>query len=95
MFPALMQDNHRAVLMGHTTMGAGGHLWDDPQLVLKNSGMNVDLTRSLIYRADGSLIENSGVTPEVPYDVTEEDFMTGFQPYLNQALDRLEALIAQ
>lgn len=85
LFPSLMQDLGRAVLFGNHTMGAGGHLWDDPHLELKHSRMGVNLTRSLFYRLNGALIENEGVSPEMRYEVTKQDFLHGFQDYLQAA----------
>lgn len=86
MFPSLMQDYGRAKLLGTRTMGAGGHLWADPPLTLKNSGGLVALTRSMIYRPNGQPIENLGVEPDVQYEITMDDFLNGYRNYLNLAV---------
>ena len=85
LFPAMIKDLGRARLFGKRTMGAGGHAWDDPHLNLKNSAIEINLTRSLIYRPNGHLIENSGVEPDIDYDITIEDFVSGFKEYFKAA----------
>lgn len=89
LFPALMKDFGRAKLLGTRTMGAGGHLWDDPRLQLKYSGEEVSLTRSLIYRPNGQPIENYGVEPHKPYPISMDDFLNGYSHYLKAAVDLL------
>lgn len=88
-FPALMKDFGRARLLGTRTMGAGGHLWDDPHLQLKHSGGVISLTRSLIFRPNGEPLENFGVEPDRKYEITMEDYMNGYQNYLNTAVTEL------
>lgn len=85
LFPAMMKDLGRATLFGTTTMGAGGHTWHDPKIELPHSKLQINLTRSLIYRPNGALIENEGVEPHVPYEIGEEDFLGAYQPYLRAA----------
>lgn len=92
-FPSLMQDYGRAKLLGTRTMGAGGHLWDDPDLVLPHSHAVISLTRSLIYRKDGRLIENAGIEPDFQYEITVSDFMNGYQNYLKTAERQLLELV--
>jgi C-terminal processing protease CtpA/Prc len=89
LLPALMKDFGRAKLLGTRTMGAGGHLWDDPPLQLKHSGGEVSLTRSLIYRPNGQPIENYGVEPHKPYPISMDDFLNGYSHYLQAAVDLL------
>lgn len=89
LFPALMKDYGRAKLLGTRTMGAGGHLWNDPPLVLKNTKGSISLTRSMIYRPNGKPVENYGIEPDVGYDVTMDDFMNGYANYLNVAVEQL------
>jgi len=90
LFPALLQDFGRARLLGTRTMGAGGHLWDDPHLQLKHSRAEVNLTRSMIYRPSGRPIENYGVEPDRPYSISRDDFMNGYVRYLEAAVDLLQ-----
>ncbi|MBI3017424.1 MAG: PDZ domain-containing protein, partial [Deltaproteobacteria bacterium] len=47
-FPAMLQGNGRAKLLGTRTMGAGGHVVELPPL--NNSGIQLRMTKSLFYR---------------------------------------------
>ena len=89
-FPAMMQDLGRARLLGTATMGGGGHTWDQPELRLKNSGVKLGLTRSLIYRPNGRLIENVGAEPDRPYAIGPADFFGGYRNYLEEAARELD-----
>lgn len=90
-FPAIMQDNKRAKIFGQRTAGAGGHV----KSYLHNSRFGIQgysLTASIAYRPDGSLIENAGVSPDVPYVITEKDIRSGYKGYmeaLNQEISSL------
>jgi hypothetical protein len=79
-FPALMQDNGRATLFGATTMGAGGNV--DEYGPLSNSYFKFRLTESLMVRPNGNYVENLGVTPDISYAITKDDFMNGYQDYV-------------
>lgn len=94
LFPAMMKDLGRAHLLGHHTMGAGGHAWDDPPLELKHSKIKLSVTRSLIYRPNGALIENAGIEPDTAYEISMDDFMNGYSSYLGDATQRLLDLTA-
>ncbi len=79
-FPAIMKDNGRVTLFGARTSGAGGNVQEYGPLT--NSFFKFHLTESLMVRPNGQLMENLGVTPDVAYKVTEDDFMNGYQNYL-------------
>ncbi len=80
LFPAIMQDNHRVVLFGNRTSGAGGNVEEYGPLA--NSYFKYSLTESLMVRPNGQTIENRGVTPDISYKMTEEDFMGGYKNYV-------------
>jgi hypothetical protein len=91
MFPASMQDNGRAVLFGHRTMGAGGNvtLWQAGSY----SGATTTLTESLMVRkyerveAGGypvsPYVENVGVHPEIEVDyMTRDNLLQRGRPFV-------------
>lgn len=93
-FPAVMQDNKRAKILGTKTAGAGG-------IVLSTSFPNLlgidnyRYTGSIAEREDLSPIENLGVTPDIIYEITEEDIQGGYQGYAKAILDAIEQLTTQ
>jgi hypothetical protein len=79
-FPAIMRDNGRVTLFGNRTSGAGGNVEEYGPLA--NSYFKFSLTESLMIRPNGEYIENRGVSPDIAYSVTEEDFMNGYKNYV-------------
>lgn len=79
--PAILQDNKRATIFGARTAGAGGFVNE----ISTENLLGIDsihVTGSLAERATGGKpIEEYGVTPDVPYAVSEEDIHTKFAPY--------------
>ncbi len=90
-FPALLQGNGRAKLLGTRTMGAGGHVQEQPNLFF--SQVKLRMTKSLFYRPDGVEVENNGAVPDYPYTLTRDDFMFGYREYQNYYLSVLNSLI--
>jgi hypothetical protein len=90
-FPAIMQDNKRATIMGVRTAGAGG--------IVKSFSVNqfgidhLSATGSLAERPNGQPIENLGVTPDVPYELTARDYRMGFGEYRYHILKTLKRLL--
>lgn len=93
-FPAMMQDMGVATLFGERTIGCGGNV--EQQDSLGYSDLGVHFTVSMMYRAkeqilpDGSktrYIENVGVTPDIPYEITEKDFYDNYESY-RQAVEK-------
>ena len=55
--------------------------------------MVMNATSSLAERPSGQPIENFGVTPDVPYEITAKDLRTGFAEYRWKILKALAGLI--
>ena len=79
-FPAIMRDNNRVVLFGNRTSGAGGNVEEYGPLA--NSYFKFSLTESLMVRPNGQYMENLGISPDIQYNITEEDFMGGYKNYV-------------
>ncbi|MBY0369808.1 hypothetical protein K2X33_03920, partial [bacterium] len=90
-FPAMMQGMQRAKLMGKRTMGAGGHVVSMP--ALNYSSTVVNMTKSLFFRPDGVEVENNGVTPDIMYEPTRDDFLYQYRNYQARYLEEVQKLI--
>lgn len=87
-FPALLQDSKRAKIMGTKTAGAGGYV-ETYSFPNKFGMSDFAITRSVAYRANGNPLENLGVVPDIPYEISVEDLQNNYKPYtdaINQAL---------
>jgi hypothetical protein len=90
-FPAIMQDNKRATIMGVRTAGAGGYVIGvDITNQLGVGGFRY--TGSLADRVDNTPIENLGVKPEIDYSLTEDDFKKGFKPIKHAINEQVKLL---
>ena len=92
-FPAIMQDNKRAVVFGERTGGAGGVV---KKYKRENNLLGVEainLTATIAERPDGQPIENLGVTPDLPYAVTPADVQGGYAGYIKAADAAVSGLI--
>ncbi len=90
-FPSLMQGHGRVTLLGSKTMGAGGHVVEQPSL--PHSGIRIRMTKSLFFRPDGVPVENNGVVPDISYRHTVEDITNGFTQYQRFYLEKLVELL--
>jgi len=90
MFAAIMQDNHRATLLGMRTMGAGGSVIDFHCTTYTESACNI--TASLMNRGvvisgteypPSPYIENVGVRPDIVVDyMTRANLMSAGAPFV-------------
>lgn len=92
LFPALLQDNKRATLMGNRTAGAGGAVkWSS--FPNRNGIAYIAHTWTLSIRPGSDRpIENLGVTPDILYKTTEEDLRNDFKEHKAAILDVLKTL---
>lgn len=92
-FPAIMQDNQRAKIFGQRTSGAGGYII--PVQVPSSLGLKqFTFTGSIAQRVNKQPIENLGVTPDIPYQVTATDIETGFSGYRSAVNTAVQSLIS-
>lgn len=91
-FPAILQDNKRATIFGEQTAGAGGYV--KPHSYPNSFGLKqFSYTGSIALRMSGFVIENLGVTPDIPYSLTENDLLQGYKDYINAVNKALEKVI--
>lgn len=90
-FPAVMQDNARATLLGTTTGGAGGFVLTAAYPNLFGIAQ-ISYTGSLAYRKNNRLIENLGVEPDIEYRLTNEDLTNFYTPFKQKILESIKNL---
>lgn len=91
-FPTIMRDNNRVTIMGSRTAGAGGYVLN--YQIPNNIGIDAfRVTQSLAERVNGNPIENLGVTPDILYEMTPEDYQSNFKPYTGKIQSTVDALI--
>jgi hypothetical protein len=91
-FPAILQDNQRATILGTRTAGAGGYVLST-QFPNQMGIKGFHLTGSLAQRIDQKPIENLGVTPDVPYEFSEKDLKENYKEYAQFILNEVEKII--
>jgi hypothetical protein len=93
-FPAIMQDNKRATIMGTRTAGAGGYI-ENISFPNLNGIEGIDITASFAMRSNGVPIENFGVTPDIIYEVSQRDLQNNYSEYKENILKELKSLIPE
>ena len=86
-FPATMQDNKRVTILGSRTAGAGGYVND----IQVQNNIGVDkfrCTESIAERINQNPIENLGVTPDIDYEMTADDFTNNYGGYVQGDSER-------
>lgn len=92
-FPAILQDNGRATIMGERTGGAGG-------AVFRTSHSNpfgirdYHFTMTLALRPDNTQIEDQGVIPDIPYSLTLKDLLEEGVELKEKILSTLDLLLS-
>ena len=91
-FPTILQDNQRATILGARTAGAGGYVNDIT--IPNNIGVaGFRCTESIAERVNGNPIENLGVTPDIAYEMSADDYTKNYAPYLKVIRDSIKDLI--
>ncbi|EPP37577.1 Protein CT_858 [Chlamydia avium] len=94
LFPSILKDNGRALIVGNTTAGAGGFVFS-VEFPNRTGIKSCSLTGSLAVRKDGMLIENLGVSPDVYLEITDEDLQSGkYGSYMKKLQDIMINLIS-
>lgn len=93
-FPAILQDNNRATLVGTKTSGAGGIVdgVSYPNIFgLKGFGF----TQSIAFRKNGEPIENLGVSPDIELKFTANDLANNYIDYIARVNQIVQKIIEQ
>lgn len=91
-FPAILQDNKRAKIMGSRTAGAGGSV--DTVKFPNRFGINYfSYTTSIAERLNSKPIENLGITPDIEYNLNVEDYQNNYKGYVQAINNAIEGLI--
>jgi C-terminal processing protease CtpA/Prc len=93
-FPAILQDNKRAVIFGKRTAGAGGYV-RKYQHTSRFGVAGYSITGSLLIRQNGQIIESIGVTPDIPYEFTLRDMQEDFADYAARVNKEVNKMIDQ
>jgi C-terminal processing protease CtpA/Prc len=88
-FPALFQDSDtNMTLLGARTSGAGGAVVFNEIFSERTLGMSY--TWTIAMRPNGMPIENIGVHPDVPYEITVRDLTDNYKDYQEKIEETLE-----
>jgi hypothetical protein len=83
-FIAAMQQLPQVTLVGDTTGGATAN----PQTFALGGGWSYTVSRWIEYTANGQVIEDQGIAPNIPVPVSAGDFQGGRDPVLDYAIAR-------
>lgn len=77
-FATYMQDLNRATIIGSQSMRAGTHP-PSKKTVLPQSQISIKIPNIMFYRLNGTAIEQRGAKPDIPYEVSSEDVLGGYE----------------
>jgi carboxyl-terminal processing protease len=84
-FVVSFKNNHRATLIGETTVGSTGQ----PFIQEFSNGINVYIGMKRAYFPDGSEFEGVGIQPDIKVTLTPQDHANPQDKILNIALDHI------
>ncbi len=90
-FPAQMQFNGRAKIMGETSCGLGGAVYRNTSS-MPGSELQFRCTFSYAELPNGWPIENIGPVPDIYRPIVVDDLKDGFKSFAGQALDEAVAM---
>lgn len=90
-FPAVLQDNHRVTIFGSKTAGAGGAI-NTHEYPNRLGIAFYTFTATLVERLNSRPLEDLGVTPDIPYNVTADDIQNGYKGYIKAVNAALKTL---
>lgn len=90
-FPAILQDSRRAKIFGARTAGAGGVVEGISFPNLRGIAA-IYYTTSIAEREGAFLIENQGVSPDIPYQVSAFDLQNNYENYVQQVVKTLQEM---
>ena len=89
--PYLFRQAKIGPLVGTRTWGGLVGIWDYPELV---DGGTITVPRGGFFNLDGEWdVENDGVTPDIPVEITPKDMAEGRDPQLERAVAEALALL--
>lgn len=95
-FPAIMQDNNRAVLMGTRTSGAGGCVVPGSVGEDNHTGLlGWRYTCTLGERPNGMPVEDLGVIPDVWYQLTADDVQNDLRGFVERIHEEVKILLSE
>ena len=93
-FPAILQDNQRAKILGTRTAGAGGYILSHEYPNLFGI-RDYTFTASLAKRCDDEPIENLGVTPDIEVELTPYDLEFNYSDYVKSIHKAVRELFSE
>ncbi len=87
-FIAMMTGDPQAVTMGDHTAGSSGN----PKIVQLPLDMTVSVPQWIDYLPDGTLLDEHGITPDIPFTAAPEAFEGARDALLSPALERLKSV---
>ncbi len=92
-FPEILQRNGRALIFGSRTAGAGGAV-ESFSFPNTRGIAAISYTSTIAIRPDGSYLENQGVIPDVPYQITAYDIQNQYAGYVGSLHQTIQAMLS-
>lgn len=80
-----IKDNKNSLIVGETSFGKGLV----QRVVALDDGSNLKVTTAKWYTPNGTLIQDTGIKPDIEVELTEEDYNNDRDPQLDRALQEI------